>query len=77
MTRKISCEEVMSKLYAYLDREVDALTEADIDAHVHACRECYSRAEFEKALRRKVAATVDVEVPEETRGRLEALIKRF
>ena len=77
MTRKISCEEVMSKLYAYLDNEVDAMDEADIEAHIHECRECYSRADFEKALRRKVAATVEVEVPDETRGRLEALIKRF
>ncbi|MEM7290787.1 MAG: zf-HC2 domain-containing protein [Pseudomonadota bacterium] len=77
MTRKISCEEVMSKLYAYLDNEVDRMEEADITAHIHECRECYSRAEFEKALRRKVAASVEVEVPEETRGRLEALIKRF
>ena len=60
MTQKISCEEVMSKLYAYLDNEIDAPTEADIDAHVHKCRECYSRAEFEKNLRKKVAATAQV-----------------
>ena len=77
MTRKISCEEVMSKLYAYLDHEVDALDEADIDAHVHKCRECYSRAEFEKALRKKVAATAELATPDDTRNRLEALIKRF
>ena len=77
MTQKISCEEVMTKLYAYLDDEVDALTEADIDAHVHKCRECYSRAEFEKALRKKVSSTAEIETPGETRGRLEALIKRF
>jgi anti-sigma factor (TIGR02949 family) len=77
MTRKISCEEVMTKLYAYLDNEVDALSESEIDAHVHKCRECYSRAEFEKSLRKKVAVTAEVETPGETRGRLEALIKRF
>ena len=77
MTRKISCEEVMTKLYAYLDDEVDALTEAEIDAHVHKCRECYSRADFEKSLRKKVAASAEMKTPIETRGRLEALIKRF
>ena len=77
MTQKISCEEVLSKLYAYLDHEVDAPTEADIDAHLHECRECFSRAEFEKALKKKVAATAEVVTPEETRKRLESLIKRF
>lgn len=77
MTQKLSCEEVLSRLYAYLDREVDAPTEADIDAHLHSCRECFSRAEFEKILRRKVAATAEVETPVEVRKRLESLIKRF
>ena len=77
MAHKISCEEVMSKLYAYLDNEIDAPAEADIDAHLHKCRECYSRAEFEKALRKKVTAAGEVTVPDETRGRMESLIKRF
>ena len=77
MTRKISCEEVLSKLYAYLDNEVDAPTESDIDAHLHECRECFSRAEFEKALKKKVAAATEVATPDETRARLQTLIKRF
>ena len=76
------CTTAFDHLYLFpndstLDDEIDALTEADIDAHVHKCRECYSRAEFEKALRKKVATTVEIETPNETRGRLEALIKRF
>lgn len=77
MTQKLSCEEVLSKLYAYLDQEVDALTEEQIDAHVRGCRECFSRADFEKRLRNKVASTAEVEVPEDVRKRLESLIKRF
>ena len=77
MTRKMSCEDVLSKLYAYLDNETDGLTEADIDAHLHECRECFSRAEFEKALRKKVASSVEVTTPDETRSRLESLMKRF
>jgi anti-sigma factor (TIGR02949 family) len=77
VTQKLSCEEVLSKLYAYLDQEVDALTEADVDAHLHSCRECFSRAEFEKMLRKKVAATAELETPGDVRERLESLIKRF
>ena len=77
MTRKISCEEVLSKLHAYLDQEVDAPSESEIDAHLHECRECFSRAEFERALKKKVAGVAEVATPEDTRKRLESLIKRF
>ncbi len=77
MAQKMSCEDVMSKLYAYLDNEIDAPTEAYIDEHIHHCRDCFSRAEFEKALRKRVASTAEVVTPSDTRSRLESLIKRF
>ena len=77
MNSKLSCEEVLSKLMSYLDHEEDAESKSDIEEHLHECRECFSRAEFEKALKRKVAGTGEVKTPEETRKRLEALIKRF
>ena len=53
MTRKMSCEDVLSLLSTYLDSETDDMTEANIDAHLHKCRECFSRAEFERALKKK------------------------
>ena len=74
---RITCEEVLSKLYAYLDHEVDGPTEAEIDAHLHECRECFGRADFEKRLRRRVSDTASVETPADVRDRLESLIKRF
>jgi anti-sigma factor (TIGR02949 family) len=77
MTRKMSCEDVMSMLYAYLDSEVDGPTEDDINAHLHECRECFSRADFEKALRKKIQNAGEMATPTETRSRLESLIKRF
>lgn len=77
MAQEMSCEEVMSKLYEYLDSEVDTMTESDIDAHLHKCRECFSRAKFEQVLRKKVTSAGEVSVPDETRGRMESLIERF
>ena len=77
MKSKLSCEEVLSKLMSYLDHEEDAESECEIEEHLHECRECFSRAEFEKALKRKVAAAGEVETPEDARKRLEALVKRF
>ena len=77
MTRKMSCEDVLSKLFEYLDSELDGMTEADIDAHMHECRECFSRAEFERALKKKVQGAGEMTTPSDTRSRLESLIKRF
>lgn len=77
MKSKLSCEEVLSKLMSYLDHEEDAESESGIDQHLHECRECFSRAEFEKALKRKVAAAGEEKTPDDARQRLEALIKRF
>ena len=74
---RISCEDVLSKLYAYLDREVDSLTAAEIDHHLDHCRECFSRAEFEKVLRGRVAKSTEKETPPEVQERLKNLIRRF
>jgi anti-sigma factor (TIGR02949 family) len=78
MTEKMSCEEVIAKLYEYLDQEVDSKTSKNIDHHIHGCRECFSRLEFEKKLRQRVSSSVDeLETPDDIKNRLEALLKRF
>lgn len=77
MAKQISCIEAMSKLQAYLDREVGGPTEADIDHHLEHCRECFSRAEFEKALRKKVEQAGTAQAPDEVKQRMAALIRKF
>ena len=46
----LTCEEVLKHLVAYLDRETDGHTAAEIEHHLEKCRGCFSRAEFEKQL---------------------------
>ena len=77
MNQKLSCAEVLSKLYLYLDNEVGNLTDADIEHHLHDCRECFNRAEFEKKLKQRVAQSGSVSPPEDVQQRLASLIKRF
>jgi len=77
MVKELSCEDVLSKLYDYLDSEVDGPTEEDINHHLHNCRECFSRAEFEKMLRKKVSEVGESKAPEDVKARLASLIKRF
>jgi mycothiol system anti-sigma-R factor len=73
----IDCEDVIAHLFAYLDNETDPEKRTDIERHLEDCRACFSRAEFEKALRAKVNQLGDKEAPATLRQRVAALLKQF
>ncbi|MBI4275111.1 MAG: zf-HC2 domain-containing protein [Rhizobiales bacterium] len=74
---RIHCEEVIAHLLAYLDGEIDAEKRRQIDHHLEECRACFSRAEFEKALRQKVKQLGHEKSPHSLQKRLKGLIDRF
>jgi mycothiol system anti-sigma-R factor len=74
---RISCEEVIAHLFAYLDNETNLEKRTDIERHLEECRACFSRAEFEKALRAKVRQLGDKEAPATLRRRMKALLDQF
>lgn len=73
----IDCEEVVARLLEYLDGETDAITHARIERHLEDCRGCYSRAEFEKTLRRKLRALGKEPVPPGLNRRIKDLLDSF
>jgi anti-sigma factor (TIGR02949 family) len=73
----LSCEQVLEHLFAYLDNALDAPTSAEIERHLEACRGCFSRAEFERRLRQRVAETGTVSAPDTLRARIKALTDWF
>ena len=77
MTAPLSCEEVIGKLLEYLDRELDAAAQLEVERHLETCRGCFSRAEFERRLRSRVAETGEVRAPESLRRRIRALVARY
>lgn len=74
---RLSCEEVIERLFEYLDRELDAGLVNEIERHLERCRDCCSRAEFERKLRAKVAETGTARAPERLRRRVRKLIDEF
>ena len=54
----LTCEEVLKHLVAYLDREADERTTAEIERHLDECRGCFSRAAPER-LRARIKKLVD------------------
>lgn len=77
MTRALNCDEVITKLLEFLDRELDPETEQDMARHLEECRACFTRAEFERRLRAKVMEAGEVEAPARLRRRVRALMEHF
>ena len=74
---RIRCEEVLRHLLAYLDRELEAETSAQIAHHLELCRGCYSRAEFERKVKAHLRNCATSAAPDSLRARLKRLLDRF
>jgi anti-sigma factor (TIGR02949 family) len=72
--RSIECEEVLRLLFAYIDGEVEGDKQQQIDAHMHLCRSCFSRAEFERRLKTHIRELGHVPVSAEFEQRIRALV---
>ncbi|WP_417529728.1 anti-sigma factor family protein [Marinobacter lipolyticus] len=70
----ITCEEVIERLFEYLDRELDPATQTEIDRHLRRCHDCFSRKEFERRLRDKVAASGTEKAPDRLKRRVASLL---
>ncbi len=44
----ISCEEASSRLFEYLDGELEGVSEDEVRSHLEVCEACYPRTQFEK-----------------------------
>lgn len=75
--RELSCDEVIEQLLAYLDGEVGEPDRAAIDWHLSRCRDCYTRAEFERKLRAKFAEATQAPAPARLRARIDRLLADF
>ncbi|HZP94655.1 MAG TPA: zf-HC2 domain-containing protein [Burkholderiales bacterium] len=75
--RKISCEEALQHLYEHLDHALTANDAAEVEYHLKTCRACFSRAEFEKRLKERLASIGREQAPEALQKRVRDLLRRF
>ena len=76
-TEITNCEEALRLLAAHLAGELDASTDRQLEQHLDTCRSCYSRAEFERRLKEKLAAAGEAPVQPELARRIRKLISDF
>ncbi|MBD5803921.1 hypothetical protein AZOA_33640 [Azoarcus sp. Aa7] len=74
---RIHCEEVVASLLEYLDGELDDARRVRIEDHLAECRGCFSRAEFERALRSRLQALATAPPPDSLKRRLKAILDEF
>jgi anti-sigma factor (TIGR02949 family) len=72
----INCKDAVSRLWTYLDRNLERVQERELEEHLGLCRHCCGELEFAKQIRERLrtAGKTDEAVPEEARTRLNALI---
>ncbi|MFP3941391.1 MAG: mycothiol system anti-sigma-R factor [Thermoanaerobaculia bacterium] len=77
MASRIECEEAIAKLLEFLDGELDETDRSRMHQHLETCRACYTRAEFERRLRERVAETGSAPAPDSLRTRVRRLMETF
>ena len=68
------CEDALRLLAQYLDRELSDGEHTEVERHLHTCRSCFSRAEFERRLKGELAALSAAAVPTALQDRVRALL---
>lgn len=70
----INCEQALERMFEFIDHELSEQEREVMQHHLHTCRSCFSRAEFERRLKQKLSRLRDEAEPA-ARARLEKLIK--
>jgi anti-sigma factor (TIGR02949 family) len=70
------CDDALTNLYQYLDREIEATTSEVIRAHLEDCSGCLKSFDFEARLQIVVRQRLAEDVPDEFLQRLRNAIAR-
>jgi anti-sigma factor (TIGR02949 family) len=75
--RDLNCDEALKGILAYLDRELGEQDHAAMQRHLHTCKSCFSRMEFERLLKGKIRSLRDKDAAAGLGARIKALLKAF
>lgn len=73
--RPIDCEQALLRIFELVDHELHGEERKAMEEHLETCRSCFSRAEFERRLKAKLAGLRDARPDARMRGRIERLLK--
>lgn len=74
----INCKEAVSRLWAYLDRNLEGVQERELEGHLGLCRHCCGELEFARQIRERLKTAGQTErMPDAARDRLTAFVARL
>jgi len=74
---EIDCEKALQQIFQFIDHELGGNEREAMQRHLHTCKSCFSRAEFERRLKEKVGGLREKRELPEVRGRISRLLKTF
>ena len=74
---EIHCEEALRRLFDFLDHELREDEREAMQRHLSTCRSCYSRADFERRLKSRLAQLREQQPPPSASERIRRLIESF
>lgn len=75
--RKIECEEAIRMLLEHLDGELEQHNHDAMEEHLHTCRSCYTRMEFEQRLKQVVKEKDEQAAPDSLKSRIRKISDQF
>ena len=75
--QQIDCEQALRQIAEFIDHELGEGERAAMQQHLHTCKSCFSRAEFERRLKEKLGALREDEVTSQLGRRVKGLLKSF
>lgn len=75
--KDIQCEQAIKMLFEYIDNELGEHNHAVMENHLHTCRSCFSRMEFEKRLKNMVTDAKEETAPDDLRNRVKKITSLF
>lgn len=70
----MDCEQALARVFEFIDHELNARERDAMQTHLHTCKSCFSRAEFERRLKVKLTRLREHAEPG-AQARIEKLIK--
>jgi anti-sigma factor (TIGR02949 family) len=74
---ELECEQAIRMVLEYLDNELEHRDHDALEAHIHKCRSCYTRVEFEKRLKGLVGDAPKVAAPDNLKSKLKKITDSF
>ena len=71
--RKLECEEAIRLVLDYLDNELTGADHEAMEQHLHTCRSCFTRMEFEKRLKGKIHKIESIEAPQALKEKIKKM----